>query len=454
MLRVKWTLQETVRTFLSHLKIVFLFNVSAYGLIALGLIITAQQWGPEEYARISLVGALSTYMLLPLSAGVHAVMYKKLPNAALHELPALMGSALTINGITAALFALLFLAIGPRLTALIKLPAGVWNTAIVASLCVNFALLSESFLRGQKKFRRIGTFKVVSSGLFFMLILAAIFGFGYRSFVIYHALFCASQVLFGILAISSSGKINFTIDLKKYYKILRYGFFLAGNMLISNIVFYSDTLIMNFFYSPREVGIFAAYQLLVKQIFIVLFWEVFAVVFLPTMAEGNRKETSIRLIKLYAPIFLVLVVVLSGVVSLLILFFGSSYPFNVWYVLLAASGGAFFSLYQISNSILAMDGSAGARRAFISVALFLPFAIGVQIAATRMYGIPGAIGGTACVGFALTLCFTLQHVRHFRLAKCALRHRRPRQELGGTSNGDVRFLKRTARDRPRTKPKP
>jgi len=145
-------------------------------------------------------------------------------------------------------------------------------------------MLSESFIRGQKKYEMLARFKLVSNFIFFLLFLLLQYYFQVMDFHLYFYSFFASQAIFIIMAFYKSGFQSFQFSKPVFKQIYIYGFFNMTNTLLLMIINSGELIMVNFFSPGRDVGVYSIYQGFVRNIFSIIFFDVFAVVFLPTIA--------------------------------------------------------------------------------------------------------------------------------------------------------------------------
>jgi O-antigen/teichoic acid export membrane protein len=387
---------ERIRSLLGSISIVFVFNLSTYAARFLVTIFVARHWGPELYGTIALVMSIASMLFIPMAWGQHNTMYKHLPTTPTQRHSTMMWSVLLSNAVIIGLVVatLLFgyqVAIEP-----LKISLPVWNLAILLAIGNNYQAITEAFLRGKEKFATIGVLKVVST----VVSLAVIIGllvFNVRSYVGFVFAFAGGMVCFSLLALTQISLKRPKLSLPFIKRSLTYGSVLMVNQIITAVIFEGDVIVLNYLLSKADLGLYAAYLGIVKQLFFIFFVEIFCVVFLPMLANLNR-EKVFELLSRYSWLIFIGVGLLAGIALFVIIsLFGEQYRQSFSYVAISATGIAFFTLFQIYNHLLTMEGNQGARWALVAVVISLPVFFTVIPLLASTYQLKGALIGTASI---------------------------------------------------------
>lgn len=419
------TIIPDARGFVKNIGKLFVFNrfYSVFG--AVTGIIAARMLGPVEFGKIGLIGSIGGYLFIPVLLGANNSMYKYLPDSDQTQTKKLIGTALSGNLLAMVLFGVLFLSLKEIITGALRFSPGIWTAAVIMAVIIAFNSLSESFLRGQKKYSLIGRLKLANSIVFFVLILGLYFVYGKADYRSYYFCNILATLFFIVSAITMSGFrfswLGFSRSSAK--KIYSLGLIVMLNMLFSNIINTSDTLIVNYFFpESHELGIYNVYQGSAKHQFVIMFFEVFAVVFFPTIAQLDKK-TLYKKINKY--LYWLIPLAMAGCGAMLIMtvfFYGSEYKLNLLYVFLVSVSVGIYSMFQIYNCMFSLEGNKGARLCLIPLAITIPISLILQFFFTKWWGILGTMVAVLITNILLVFIFKL------------LLYHRYKVESGGVEN--------------------
>ncbi len=415
------TIIPDIKGFLKNLLRLLFFNRLASVFAVVIGVISARILGPAEFGRIGLVGNLTSFLFIPILMGVNNSMYKFLPESSEVERERLIYHALLGNFATTLFFGGIFLALTGSVTRVFHLASEIWLMGLGFTVMITSSNLVESFLRGQKEYQSIAWLKFFTTGIFCLLILLLFFGSTNfkANFITFYLCQIISLVCFNILAFVKARvglrRIKFSWQtLKQIYSL---GMIVMVNMFLTAVLISSDLFIVNYFYPGREVGIYNVYQSFGKNLFGVLFFEVFAVVFLPTIANLD-KRVLYQKINRYLYWFFPGVVCGTGLMILLMIWlFGREYPLNWNYLLLVAFSIGFYFIFQLYNCIFSMEGTAGARLCLIPLGVTIPVALILQVILTQVWGIGGMMLAVLLSNLLLVLCFKVLLYYRYRKIK-------------------------------------
>lgn len=390
---------------MKNIGTVFLYNRIGAIFPMLVTIWAARRLGPAEYGKIGIITNIANLLMLPVMLGVNSAMYKFIPDSAAGDDDELKATALAGNMISTACFSMLYFSIGGWAESYLRIPGRIWNMGIAATIVLDLYILSESFIRGRQQFLTIARARFAGNLLFLLMFLIFAHGSGnIRISDYFYALF-ASQLLFVAIALLKSGFRSFPLSWPVFKKIYQYGFWNMANSLLIIILYSSDLFIINYFFPGEAVGVYNVYQGFAKGIFSVLFYEVFAVVFLPTIAHMD-KYNLYRMFRRFIPWVLPLITGAAACfIGVVVWLFGKEYGFNWLYIGLVASGIGFYSIFQIDNAIFTMEGSSGAKLCLIPLGITLPVSLIIQYFFTKNYGITGTMVAVTLTNLFLTAIF-------------------------------------------------
>ncbi len=378
-------------SFFRNIRIIFFFNVISYVLIALSNLLVIRIWGPAEYGRIALIQNLQSFLFIPVLMGNNNAMYKFLPKSSKDDAKKTMGSGFygTLAGII--FFTTLYFIVFPVAGRLLKVPFNIWRYAVIFSVINSLFIFSESCLRGSKRFSLIGRFRLIGASIFFVLIFLILFFYkpscNFRYFFISFFIY---QGFFIFLAFYSLKMPILHFDFSRLSRNFRYGGFMMLNLLLTTLLFNSDILFMNYFYSKDTLGIYAVYSGFAKVLFNVFFYEVFSVVFLPTIAGMDFRLVIKKIEKYIIPVSIAVFSATALVCAIIMLFINRKNVLNVFYIGLLSINIAFYTVFQLYNSIMYMEGEKGALVCLVVITIVIPFSLLLQYVFIHSWNIPGA----------------------------------------------------------------
>jgi O-antigen/teichoic acid export membrane protein len=404
---------RAVASFFSNLGIVFIFRMAAAVLNIVGLILAARQLGVVALGDIVLVQNIAYFLIIPIVFGIHISTIKYFPAAPAEgaDKPGeteqlqerqIIGTIAVCNTVLAALWTALYLSATQAVNAYGHISAQEWALSIVFAVALNFSMVSESVLRAKQKFFLLSIAKLIGTCVFFAIVLACYTRLDTYSYFIIALI--VSFALFTLIALIGLRGSRFAFSWEMARQLYRYGGVTMISLLFSNILFASDLFIVNYFCSSYDVGMYSVYQVNVKNFFNLLFHEVFAVVFLPTVAQLD-KASMYRMIVKFVPLLLPAAVIGNMALCVALLFFyGKGYPLNWTYVVFVSVSTGLHFIYWIFHSVFSMEGKKGAVMCLTVLGIPLPLLIAVYIVLTKYSGIWGTMAAnliTQCVLLAI-----------------------------------------------------
>lgn len=396
-------------SFLKNFGKLFIYNRLASVFLMFISIMTARLLGPAEFGRIGLVGNICAFLYIPILFGANNSMYKYLPESSEEQRQKLMGTAWLGNITTSVFFGGMFLLFTGVISKSIQIEPAIWRMGVFFTIMLTFSNIAESFLRGQMMYSAIGKLKLFSAGIFFLLTLVLFLGLtpGKPDFSTYYLCNIVSMASFTILAVWKAGlslrKLSISWDMTK--QIYSLGTIVMVNMLFTAILNSSDLFIVNYFYPGPELGIYNVYQGFVKNSFTAIFFEVFAVVFLPTIA-GMDKPALYQKFNRYVYWFIPVIAIITGLITAVtVLLFGRQYTLSFTYTTLVSVSIGLYSVFQMYNCIFSMEGNQGAKLCLIPLAVTMPFSLALQFWLTKSWGITGAMVAVLITNLMLVLIF-------------------------------------------------
>ncbi|HYH03727.1 MAG TPA: oligosaccharide flippase family protein, partial [Bacillota bacterium] len=395
------------QNFLANLGKIFIFNRIGSVFMMFILIWAARVLGPSEFGKIGLINNIANFLVIPLVFGVNNAMYKFLPNGDPTENLQLRTAAFAGNCLLSVFWLMIYFGLASGVEMHLHIPHRTWELGIYATIAMNYAILCESFIRGQKQFDTISWLKLLGNVIFFLLFLLSIWLLSRYGVEIYFIPFFISQMVFGVFALLKSGFVRLPVPWAQVKKVYSYGFLTMLNSVLTVILFSSDIFIINYFLSGVEVGIYSVYQGFAKGMFSALFYEVFAVVFLPVIAKMDTGKVYRVVNQVAVWVVTGVTMAMAGINGVIVGLTGKNYGLDWRYIFLVAVGMGFYTLFQVYNSLLSMEGNKGACWSLLPIGVVLPFSLAGQYYFTQFWGVTGAIIAVTLTYFLLVVVFKL-----------------------------------------------
>jgi len=401
-------LNNAILSFAKGLSAVTVFKAASFMMSITVSVIIARTLGPEATGTIGVVQTAANFLIIPMVMGVSASASKYFPSADETEKKEMMSTVLLMNVLLVIIFSFAYLSISSLVTDTLKLIAeDLWQYSIVIAVIINLGCITEGFMRGSKSFYQIGLYRFVSLAVFLLIVIWRVLVNKSISMHHYFSAVCVYQMVFAILAFLHL-RIRPTAFSHKYaVRLYRYGIATMFCWALTSIVSGIDIFMVKYFCSARDVGIFSAYVLNAKTIFNLLFFDMFLIVFQPTIADIDKTYLIQKLDKWTVVLFPAFITGASFLTVLVILLFGSQFPLRPEYILFTALGMALSGLCQLYGAIVAMEGNHGVRLCLISTALTTPVLAFIQYFCIRFNGIDGAVLSYAAIHLLNLIFFRL-----------------------------------------------
>lgn len=374
-----------------------LTSVAASGTAAATTLVIARGIGPAAFGHFTVVLTIALIVTVGMLMSLHFVMYQELPRADPAAHRTLVSTALLATaGLTAAVAAAALLA-SPLLTVLlgVDLRTLVFALALAAALTLNH--LTESFLRGLKRFRLVANLKLALAVAYLAAASWCLLGLRVRDAEVYLLALIGMYVGFAALAATGFPVAPRAWSAARARAMYRHGAYVTAIAALMAVVFGVDVILLHHLADPAEVGVYSVYNGFPRRLLVVLLTEGVAVVLLPLMATAD-KPALLRRVGRAAPAVGVAMAGCSFTASAVVLLaLRGDYPYSFTLMALAAAGIGGHAVFHLYFFALSMDGVRGARVLIACLGAGLPVALAVQALL-----IAGWAGAGALVAFGLT----------------------------------------------------
>lgn len=385
---------DNAKNFLSNLSTVFIFRMLSAVLNVIGLILAARKLGVIALGDISMIQSIAYFLIIPMVLGVHISIIKYLPEGkgdALQE-QQIIGSAVLCNGLLTGLFVLIFLKIAETISVIAHISESQWILSVALAVAINFATMSETVLRAKNKFFLLSIAKLIGTLAFFLIVVFCYFTA--NSFNFFIGALIVNFVIFTVIAWAGSGVFKLSFSLKTAKTLYRYGGITMVSISFSTILFSSDLFIVNYFCSKYDVGMYSVYQVNVRNFFNLLFHEVFAIVFLPAIAQLDKSKVYTRILGMLKWLVPLAIVANAVLCIVLILLYGKDYPLNWTYVAIVSVSTGLHFIYWVFHSVFSVEGKKGAILCLLTLGIPMPLLLLLSVLFTQNLGILGTMIAT------------------------------------------------------------
>lgn len=378
-----------IANFFNNLGIVFIFRSVTAVLSMVIMALAARYLGVIAMGNITMIQNTAYLLIIPIVLGINTSIIKYFPENGEEQENKLVGSVFVCNLTLSAVFVLIYILFGEALSKAADLSMDKWRLSVILALTINWATVLESILRAKKQFFHLGLIRLVGTLVYFGIVVFSCIAA--RNFYFFIVGLTISHSIFSILALKSVTirKLKFSAETSKF--IYRYGAINMVSWALSYLLFSADLFIVSHFCSDYDVGIYSVYQVNVKNFFNVMFHDIFAAVFLPTIVQMDKVKIYKRILRLI-PILLPLAILANAALCVAVLFmYGKNYPFNWTYLLFVSVGTGLHFIYWMFHSVFTLEGKKGASLCLLVLGITLPVLITACIFLTSSLGITGTM---------------------------------------------------------------
>ena len=293
-------------------------------------IIAGKTLGPQTYGKYVLVSSIGLFLYLFTTLGVNAAMVKYGAGADNEARKKIISSGYFISFCASLFFALIFFVFSKKISGLLSVPQHLFLASILLGILFGFYVMATDSLRTLYRIKNLAFFRA-SYGILILTLLFLFFNFvSQTSYLTAVFSICISYFII-IIAITIKIKKYLALKPDKFWikQLLVYGSYAAIAGLMLTFLATQSQLFINWFSSSKEVGIYAAYYFSSINITVFLY-NIFIVVFFPTVSRLEQKQVALRKIGKIVPfLFLVWLPLLFLVQITALKFYGPQYPINI-----------------------------------------------------------------------------------------------------------------------------
>lgn len=372
----RWIFKENPeagpKRFFKNLGVIGICFAIAKVLTGLTNIAAGRLLGPNEYGKINLIISTGTILSTCLLLGINysIIKYGILPEN--HKKT--ISTAFLFSAPYMLVFSLIVYFFRMEISSFFGISPQLLIFAIFYAAAISLFHIASSILQTLNKFKQRGLGEISFAVIFLITFALGIFLFGktFKTMAYAYVLAFGAISLFLILKLNSFIRPKF-FDRKHLPKLTHYGIYFLGSGIGSFFIFNVQSLIINTYLSPKEVGIYAAYYLSTIGIAGYISHAIYAVLFPKSSGSTNRKrlwDLSIMFAKKLLPLIFVFFVLTETTV--LTSMGKSQYGMDIKLIISFAVCGILMLIQSSLTQIILAQGIKAAK-----LALFMSLSAGL-----------------------------------------------------------------------------
>ncbi|MBG0832967.1 oligosaccharide flippase family protein [Planomonospora sp. ID67723] len=389
-------------------------NAIASGVSASTTLLVAWGVSAAEFGRFTLVLSIALIVTVGMVMSLHFVMYQELPRARTEEHRALITTALLSTLVLGTGLALAGLLAAPALTTVLGVDLRTLCLALALALAMAVNYLTESFLRGLRKYGLTSGLKIVVAFVYLGVSAYCLFVLDVRSVDWYLLALIGTNLLFALVS-----AIGFRIDPRSWSRPLarslyRHGAYLTALGGLSAVLFGVDVIFLNHWADPSEVGVYSIYNNFPKRLLGVVVADGIGLVLLPTLAVMDTSAALRRIGRLSPAVFAATALLSFAASAVFFLLLRDEYPYSFGLMALSALGIGAHTVFNLYSAALSMDGVRGAKALIIAQAAAAPPVLACQAALIAWQGLVGGLVAFILCNLALIAVVVIVSARVYR----------------------------------------
>ncbi|WP_229802957.1 lipopolysaccharide biosynthesis protein [Planobispora rosea] len=400
-------------------------NAIASGVSASTTLLVAWGVSAAEFGRFTLVLSIALIVTVGMVMSLHFVMYQELPRSRPEEHRALITTALLSTLVLGTALALAGVLAAPLLTALLGVDPRTLCLALALALSMAVNHLTESFLRGRRKYGLTSGLKIVIAFVYLGVSAYCLLVLDIRNVDGYLLALIGTNLLFALVS-----AVGFRIDPRSWSRSLarslyRHGAYLTVLGGLSAVIFGVDVIFLNHWASQTEVGVYSIYNNFPKRLLGVVFADGIGLVLLPTLAVTDTSTALRRIGRLSPAVFAAAALLSLAASAVFFLLLRDEYPYSFGLMALAALGIGVHTVFNLYSAALSMDGVRGARALIAAQAAATPLVLACQAALIAWQGLVGGLVAFILCNLVLIAAVVVVSARVYRPGAEAPSVRRP-----------------------------
>jgi O-antigen/teichoic acid export membrane protein len=372
-------------------------SVAASGTAAATTLVIARGIGAAAFGHFTVVLTIALIVTVGMLMSLHFVMYQQLPRARPPERPALVTTALFSTLVLAGAVVAAGLLASRQLTALFGVDFRTLCFALALALALTVNQLTESFLRGLRKFAFVAALKLAVAVAYLAAASFCLLVLGVRDAELYLVALIGMYLVFAAMAVTGFEIVPRSFSTARARAMYRHGAYVTAIAALVAVLFGVDLILLNHLADRADVGVYSVYNGLPRRLLVVVLTEGVGVVLLPTMATADKPDLLRRIGRLSPAVGTAMAVFSFAASAVFFLLLRAEYPYSPGLMALSSVGIGAHTVFHLYLFALSMDGVRGARVLIACLAAGLPVVLACQAAFIAWWGMVGAM-----VAFALS----------------------------------------------------
>ncbi|MFB9881201.1 oligosaccharide flippase family protein [Planobispora siamensis] len=402
-----------------------LVNAVASGVSASTTLLVAWGVSAAEFGRFTLVLSIALIVTVGMVMSLHFVMYQELPRSRPEEHRALISTALLSTLVLGTALALAGVLAAPVLTAVLGVDLRTLCFALALALAMAVNYLTESFLRGLRKYGLTSALKIIVAFVYLGVSAWFLFVLDVRDVDWYLLALIGTNLLFALVS-----AVGFRIDPRSWSRALarslyRHGAYLTALGGLSAVLFGVDVIFLNHWAEASEVGVYSIYNNFPKRLLGVVFADGIGLVLLPALAVTDTSRALGRIGRLSPAVFAAAALLSFAASAVFFLLLRGEYPYSFGLMALSALGIGTHTVFNLYSAALSMDGVRGARALIAAQCAAAPIVLAGQAALIAWQGLAGGLVAFILSNLVLTAAVVIVSARVYRSRAAAPSVRHP-----------------------------
>ncbi|WP_205825844.1 lipopolysaccharide biosynthesis protein [Microbispora catharanthi] len=393
-----------------------LVSTVASGTAAATTLVIARGVGAAAFGHFTVVLSIALIVTVGMLTSLNYVMFQELPRAEPGARPALVTTALLATLVLGAVVFIAGLAAAPLLTAALGVDTRTLAFALALALSMTLNQLTESFLRGLKRFRLVAGLKLAVAVVYLGAAACCLLVFGVRDAEPYLVALIGTNLVFALVSVAGFEVVPRSWSWALARSLYRHGAYVTAIAALTAVVFGVDVIFLNHWAPRADVGVYSVYNGFPKRLLGVVFTDGVGLVLLPTLATSDKPAVMRRIARLAPVVFAATVVFSFAASTVFFLLMGGEYPYSLGLMALSALGIGAHTVFNLQQVALTMDGVRGAKVLIGCLLAGTPLALACQAALIAWQGLAGGLVAFALSNVVLVAVVTAVSARLYRPA--------------------------------------
>ncbi|GLX08809.1 hypothetical protein [Microbispora sp. NBRC 16548] len=393
-----------------------LVSTVASGTAAATTLVIARGVGAAAFGNFTVVLSIALIVTVGMLTSLNYVMFQELPRAEPDARPALVTTALLATLVLGAVVFIAGLAAAPLLTAALGVDTRTLAFALALALSMTLNQLTESFLRGLKRFRLVAGLKLAVAVVYLGAAACCLLVFGVRDAEPYLVALIGTNLVFALVSVAGFEVVPRSWSWALARSLYRHGAYVTAIAALTAVVFGVDVIFLNHWAPRADVGVYSVYNGFPKRLLGVVFTDGVGLVLLPTLATSDKPAVMRRIARLAPVVFAATVVFSFAASTVFFLLMGGEYPYSLGLMALSALGIGAHTVFNLQQVALTMDGVRGAKVLIGCLLAGTPLALTCQAALIAWQGLAGGLVAFALSNVVLVAVVTAVSARLYRPA--------------------------------------